>query len=93
MNISPHELVFGQKPNKPITFSLASSTNSLGNCKPTKVSPCNFLPNHTHTVHLGHHPQIKKLQQGTFAQWFLNREKIHTDIYNEVHIYSNQINQ
>ena len=25
-----------------------------------------------HTDHLGDHPQIKNLQKGTFAHWFLN---------------------
>ena len=76
MNLSPNELVFGQKPNKPIMFNLSSTTDSLGNCKPTENSPSNSLPNHTHTDHSGHHPQIKNLQNGTFAHWFHNREKI-----------------
>ena len=80
MNLSPYELVFGQKPKKPIMFNLSSTTDSLGNCKPTKNSPCNSLPSHTHTDHLGHHPQIKKLQKGTIAHWFLNREKIHSEV-------------
>ena len=90
MNLSPDELVFRRKPKKPIMFSLSSTTGSLGNCKPTENSPCNSLPKHTHTDHLGHHPQIKKLQKGTFAHWFLNREKIHSEIYNELHNYLNQ---
>ena len=41
MNLSPYELVFGQKPKKPIIFNLSSTTDSLGNCKPTEKSPCN----------------------------------------------------
>ena len=90
MNLSTYELVFGQKPKKPIMFNLSSTTDSVGNCKPTENSPCNSLLNHTHTDHLGHHPQIKKLQKGTFSQWFLNREKIHSEIYNGVHNYFNQ---
>ena len=50
------------------------------------------LPSHTHTDHLGHQPQINKLQiqKGTFEHWFLNREKIHSEIYNGVHNYLNQ---
>ena len=85
MNLSPYELVFGQNSKKPIMFSLFSTTNSLGTCKPTENSPCYSLPNHTHTDHLGHHPEIKKLQKGNFAYWFLNREN-----YNEVHNFLNQ---
>ena len=38
-------------------------------------------------IHLGHHPQTKKLQKGTFAHWFLIREKTHSEVYNEVHNY------
>ena len=32
----------------------------------------------------------KKLQKGTFAHWFLNPEKLHPEVYNEVHNYLNQ---
>ena len=71
-------------------FNLYSTTDSLGNCKPKENSPCNLLPNHTHTDHLCHYPQIKKLQKGTFAHWFLNHEKIHSEIYNEMHNYLNK---
>ena len=86
MNLSPYELVFGQKPKKkPIMFNLSSTTDSLGNCKSIENSPCNSLPNHTHTDHLGNHQQIKKLQKRTFAHWFLTREKIHSEIHNELH--------
>ena len=90
MNLSLYELVIGQKPMKPIIFNLSSTTDSLGICKPTEDSPCSSLPQHTHTDHLGDHPQIKKLQKGTFALWFLNREKLHSEVYNEVHDYLNQ---
>ena len=61
MNLSSYELLFGQKPKKSIMFNLSSNTDSLRNCKTTENSRCNYLPNHTHTDHLGHHPQIKKL--------------------------------
>ena len=90
LNLSPYELVFGQKPKEPIIFNLSSTTDSFGNCKPTEFSLCKSLPKHTNSDHLGHHPQIKKLRKGTFAHWFLNREKIHSEVYNEVHNYLNQ---
>ena len=90
MNLSPYEMVFGQKPKQPIMFHLSSTTDSFGKCKPSQDSPCNSLPTHTHTDHLGHHPQNRKLQKGTFAHWFLNREKIHSEVHNEVHNYLNQ---
>ena len=87
MNLSLYELVFGQKPKKPIIFNLSSTTDSLGNCKLTENSPCNLLPNYKNTEHLGHHPKIKKLQKGTFVHWVLNREKIQSEVYNGVHNY------
>ena len=75
MNLSPYELLFGQKPKRPIMFNLSSTKDSFGNCKPSPNSPCNSFPKYTHTDQLCHHPQIKKLQKGSFAHWFLNREK------------------
>ena len=90
MNLSHYELVFAQKPKGPIMFNLSCTTDSFGNCKPTDSSPRLSLPQHTHTDHLGHHPQIKKLQKGTFEHWFLSREKIHSEVYNEIHNYLNQ---
>ena len=90
MNISPYELVFGQIPKKTIMFNLSCTTDSIGNCKPTDSSSRLSLQQHTHTDHLGHQPQIKKLQKGAFAHWFLNREKIYSEVYNEVHNYLNQ---
>ena len=76
MNLSPYELVFSQsKTKKPIMVNRSSTTDSLGNCKPTQKSPCNSLPNHTHDDQLGHQPQMKKLQKETFAQNYLNQNK------------------
>ena len=90
MKLSPYELVFGQIPKRPIMFNLSSNKDSFGNCNLSLDSPCNSLPNHTHTDHLGHYSQIKKLQKGTFTHWFLNHEKIQSEVYNEFNIYLNQ---
>ena len=62
-NLSPYELVFGQKPKRPIMFNLSSNTKSFENCRPSLDSTCNSLPRHTHTDHLGHHSQIKKIKE------------------------------
>ena len=68
MNLSPHELVFGHKPKKPIMFNLSSTTDSFENCEPSEDSPCNSFPQHTHADHLCHQPQLKKLQKGTLQK-------------------------
>ena len=73
-------------------FNLSSTKDSFGNCKPLPNSHCNFFPKHTHTDYLSHHLKIKKLPKGIFAHWFLNREKIHSENYNEVHKYLNRNN-
>ena len=87
MNLSPYELVFGRKPKRPIMFNLSSTTDGFGNCKPSPSHPVINSPNfHTLTISVIVH-KIKKLQKRTFAHWFLNREKIHLEIYNEVHNY------
>ena len=77
-------LYLAKKQIKTIMFNLSSTTDSYGNCKPSPNSPCSSFPKHTQTDYLGHHPKIKKLQKWTFANWFLNREKIHSQYYNEV---------
>ena len=81
MNLSQYELVFGQKPKRPIMFNLSPTTDTFRNCKPSLDSTCNYLPQHTHFDHLGHHPQIKQLQKEIFTHWFLNLEKIHSEVY------------
>ena len=73
-------------------FNLSSTADSVGHCKPTENSPCPSLPNLTHTNYIGHHPTIRKLQKGTFAHWFPNREKTHSEVFNEVHNFLNQKN-
>ena len=63
MNLSHYELVFVQKPKKPIMFNLSSTTDSFGNCKPKENSAGNFLPKRTHNDRLGHHPKIKSTER------------------------------
>ena len=70
-------------------FNLSSTTDSFRNCKPSPNSPCKSFPNiNTQTISVIH--KLKKLQKGIFAHWFLNREKINSEVYNEVHNFLNQ---
>ena len=71
-------------------LNLSSTTDSFGNCKPSPNSPCNFFPNIQTLTILIIILKLKKLQKGTFAHSFLNREKIYSEVYNEVHNYLNQ---
>ena len=63
MNLSPYELVFSQKPKKPIMFNLSSTADSFGNCKASPNSASNSFPKYTHADQLDHQSQIKKITE------------------------------
>ena len=75
LGMSPYEMVFNQKPRKPIMFTANSHKNAQGYCQPNKDSICYNLPLHTHDEDHFHHPQILKLASGTHTEWILNRDK------------------
>ena len=56
----------------------------MGNCNPTKKSACNTQPAHTHLEKQFRNPKIAKLQKGTFAKWFLDKEKHYNDTYRTI---------
>ena len=84
LGMSPYEMVFNQKPRKPIMFTANSHKNAQGYCQPTKDSICYNLPLHTHDEDLFHHPQNVKLASGTHTEWILKRDKKHNEIYQKV---------
>ena len=59
-------------------FNMSSIKDSLGNCNPSQTYPFLSFPNYTLTDNLGHHPQIKNLQN------------IFLDVYKEVLNYINR---
>ena len=75
LGMSPYEMVFNQKPRRPIMFTANSHKNTQGHCQPNKDSVCYNLPLHTHDEDHFHHPQILKLVSGTHNEWILNRIK------------------
>ena len=81
LGMSPYEIVFNQKPRKPIMFTANANKNTQGFCQPNKDSICYNLPLHTHDEDHFHHPQILKLASGTHTEWILNRDKKHKEIY------------
>ena len=84
LGMSPYEMVFNQKPRKPIMFTANSHKNAQGYCQPNKDSICYNLPLHTHDEDHFHLPQILKLASGTHTEWILNRDKKHNEIYQKV---------
>ena len=56
----------------------------MGNCNPTRTSKCNTQPTHTHLEKQFSHPNIAKLQKGTFAKWFLDKEKHYNETYETI---------
>ena len=74
--MSPYEMVFHQKPRKPIMFTANSHKNAQGYCQPIICYLiCYNLPLHTHDENHFHHPQILELASGTHTEWILNRNK------------------
>ena len=84
LGMSPYEVVFDQKPRKPTKKNLGTTTDEMGNCKTTETSACNTQPTHTHLEKQFSHPKIAKLQKGTFAKWFLNKEKHYNETYKTI---------
>ena len=81
LGMSPYEMVFSQKPRKPIMFTANAHKNAQGYCQPNKDSICYNLPLHTHDEDHFHLLQIPKLVSGTHTEWILNRDKKHNEIY------------
>ena len=73
--MSPYEMVFYQKPRKPIMFTANDHKITQGFCQPNKDSICNNPPFYTHGEDHFHHPQILKIASGTHIEWILNRDK------------------
>ena len=84
LGMSPYEVVFNQKPRKHTKIKLGSTTDEMGNCNPTEKNACNVQPAHTHLEKQFSHPKIAKLQKGTFAKWFLDKEKHYNDTYQTI---------
>ena len=56
----------------------------MENCKPTETNACNTRPTHTHLEKQFSRPKIAKLQKGTFAKWFLDKEKLYNETYKTI---------
>ena len=63
---------------------LGTTTDELGNCNPSDKSICRTQPTHTHLEQQFNHPKLAKLQKGTFAKWFLDKEKQFNETYQTI---------
>ena len=82
--MSPYEVVFNQKPRKPTKIKLGTTTDEMGFCNPTEKRAYNSQPAPTYLEKQFSHPKIAKLQKGTFAKWFLDKEKHYNDTYQSI---------
>ena len=93
LGMSPYEVVFNRKPRKPTQVKLGTTTDELGICNPSDKSICKTQPTHTHLEQQFNHPKLAKLQKGTFAKWFLDKEKQFNETYQTTtRIYRNAKN-
>ena len=84
LGMSPYEIVFNQKPQKSTKIKLGTTTEEMGNCKPTETSACNTQPTHTHLEKQFSHPKVAKRQKATIAKWFLDKEKHYNETYKTI---------
>ena len=56
----------------------------MRNCNSSDKSACNTQPTLTHFKNHFSHPKIAILQKGTFAKWFLDKEKHYNDTYQKI---------
>ena len=81
LGMSPYEMVFNQKPRKPIMFPANTHKNAQSYCQPNKDSICYNLPLDTHDEDHFHLPQNLKLASGTYNEWNLHRDTKHNEAY------------
>ena len=84
LRMSPYEMIFNQKPRKPIMLTANAHKNTQGHCQPNEDSICYNLLLHTHDEDQFHRQQFRKLASGTHTEWILNRDKKHNEIYQKV---------
>ena len=69
---------------KPTHVKLGTTIDELANCKPSDIGACKTQPAHTHLEKQFNHPNLAKLQRGTFANWFLDKEKQFNETYQTI---------
>ena len=84
LGLSTYEVVFNQKSRKPTKIKPGTTTDEIGNCNPTETSACKTQPTHTYLEKQFNDPKIAKLQTGTYAKWFLDKEKHYNDTYQTI---------
>ena len=81
LGMSPYEMVFNQKPRKPIMFTANAHKKAQSYCQPNKDSICYNLPLHKHDEDHFHHPQTLKLAS---KEMDFTKRKKDNEIYQKV---------
>ena len=68
LSMSPYDVVFNQKPQKPTKIKVGTTTDEIGNCKPTETSVCKTQPTHTYLEKQFNQPKTGKLQKDKFPK-------------------------
>ena len=63
---------------------MGTTTDELGKCNTSDQSICETQPTHTHLEEQFNHPKLAKLQKGSFAKWFLDKEKQFNETYQTI---------
>ena len=83
--ISPYEIVFGQKPQIPLSLKLGLLRNSNLTCN---SDFCKDLPLHRHTLQKSDNKEIDKLLKAKIESSLLHRENQFKQIYNSTYKHS-----
>ena len=83
LELSVFEMIFNQKPQKPIMFTANSSKNKQAYCQPTKESMHYNLLLRAHDEDHLHHPKKLILAFGTDTEWISNKKNKNKKIKNK----------
>ena len=71
LGMTPYEVVFNQKPQKPTQDKLRTTTDEHGNCNHSDNTICKTQPTHTHLEQQFNHPKLAKLHKRNIRKMVL----------------------
>ncbi len=82
---TPYEILFGFKPQIPISLKLGVLRHESHNCKANKDSFCENLPTHSHTTNEEIHDGIKRFLRPQMSKEMLDMETSLNNTYRQVY--------